>query len=136
MVVSSREAAMQPSSGDPPSHMPTKAATERAACVAKKTHFFQQKKNSNSKRVLHDVHFDFWRQIFVATVLHHEIGLLLFRIERRRGCHLLQRRSKDGAVSFGCRLIGRLLVSPGSANRPIHQSKLSEFRLLVQPGWP
>ena len=44
MVVSSREAAMQPSSGDPPSHMPTKAATERAACVAKKTHFFQQKK--------------------------------------------------------------------------------------------
>ena len=31
MVVSSLEAAMQPSSGDPPSHMPTKAATERAA---------------------------------------------------------------------------------------------------------
>ena len=30
-VVSSLEAAMQPSSGDPPSHMPTKAATERAA---------------------------------------------------------------------------------------------------------
>lgn len=31
IVVSSREAAKQPSSGDPPSHIPAKAAIERAA---------------------------------------------------------------------------------------------------------